>query len=211
MIFKDLGLSNHTLWADVNVCAESPEVYGLYANQRGLFNVEDSSTEIVFPVCNPNHTLSTTSLISLFHQLGNRLFSLPTQEDFIVLRNECEWKWCKNGYRVISHHNGATLFLPAAGWFDLKGEERFNKITARYDAGLISYTTLQRHLEYLEHSYHPGTGMHGLYLTRTCDTKWAPLGWTGGAFALQFDESSIAVKPVHRNCCLSVRLVAKRM
>jgi len=36
------------------------------------------------------------------------------------LREECSWQWTTrngvNGYLVTSDHNGATLFLPAAGY-----------------------------------------------------------------------------------------------
>ena len=211
MIFKDLGLSNKTLWADVNACAETPEEAGLYASQQGLFDVKAPGTEIAFPIYMQDRSVSTVTLTSLFQQLGNQLFSLPTREDFIVLRNECDWKWGKDGYRVISRRNGASIFLPAAGWFDPKGEERFNKIYARYNAGLIGHLEMERHCKTAKLNYQQGFGTLGRYLTRTCDTKWAPLGWTGGAFALHFGESGVAVKPTNRRSGLSVRLVAKKM
>jgi hypothetical protein len=211
MIFKDLGLSNKTLWADVNACAETPEKAGIFASQRGLFDVKAPGTETIFPIYMPDRSIKLVTLTSLFQQLGNQLFSLPTREDFIVLRNECDWKWRKDGYCVISRRNGASIFLPAAGWLDPKGEERFSKVYARYHAGLIDTREMERHCFIGNLNYHQGAGTFGRYLTRTCDTKWAPLGWTGGAFALHFSEAGVAVKPTNRGSGLSVRLVAKKM
>ena len=209
MIFKDLGLSNKTLWADVNACAEKSEAAGLYASQRDLFDVKAPGTETAFPFFAPDHAIELVTLTELFQQLGNQLFSLPTLEDFTVLRNECDWKWRKDGYRVISRHNGASIFLPAAGWFDSEGVERFNEIYARQNVGII--TSLKAHCLIAQRKYLQGSGILGRYLTRTCDNKWEPLGWTGGAYALHFSEAGIAVKTTNRSCGLSVRLVAKKM
>jgi hypothetical protein len=211
MIFKDLGLSNKTLWADVNACAETPEEAGLFASQRSLFDVNNSGAETVFPIHTPDNATSMVTLTSLFRQLGNQLLSLPTREDFIVLRNECDWKWRKNGYCVISRCNGESIFLPAAGWVDPKGGERFNKIYARFTAGLIGPSEMQRHCYAAHRNFRQAYGIQGRYLTRTCDTKWAPLGWTGGAYALHFSQAGISVKPANRGSFLSVRLVAKKM
>lgn len=42
---------------------------------------------------------------------GNKL---PTKEQFIELRNSCDWTWTGMGYKVVGS-NGNSIVLPAAG------------------------------------------------------------------------------------------------
>ena len=45
-------------------------------------------------------------------KFGNKL---PTKEQLEELKNECEWTWIGNGYKVTGP-NGNSIFLPAAGY-----------------------------------------------------------------------------------------------
>ncbi|MBO5672769.1 MAG: hypothetical protein J6S09_00600 [Paludibacteraceae bacterium] len=45
---------------------------------------------------------------------------LPTKEQLEELKNECEWTWTGNGYKVIGS-NGESIMLPAAGYRDCSG------------------------------------------------------------------------------------------
>ena len=44
-------------------------------------------------------------------RFGNKL---PTVQQIEELKNECEWTWTGNGYKVTGP-NGNSIFLPAAG------------------------------------------------------------------------------------------------
>ena len=41
--------------------------------------------------------------------------ALPTREQFVELKNSCQWKWQDGGYKVTGS-NGKSIFLPAAGF-----------------------------------------------------------------------------------------------
>lgn len=45
--------------------------------------------------------------------------NVPTKEQFKELIDECEWTWKGNGYEVVGM-NGNSIFLPAAGYRDVK-------------------------------------------------------------------------------------------
>ena len=50
-------------------------------------------------------------------KFGNKL---PTKEQLEELKNECEWTWTGNGYKVTGP-NGESITLPAAGYRDCYG------------------------------------------------------------------------------------------
>ena len=45
---------------------------------------------------------------------------MPTDAEWMELKNNCTWTWTTqngiNGYKVTSNKNGASIFLPAAGY-----------------------------------------------------------------------------------------------
>ncbi|MBR0072444.1 MAG: hypothetical protein IJP95_01275 [Bacteroidales bacterium] len=45
---------------------------------------------------------------------------LPTKEQFMELRNECDWTWAGMGYKIVGS-NGKSITLPAAGVRDPGG------------------------------------------------------------------------------------------
>ena len=47
--------------------------------------------------------------------------SLPSQEQWMELRNECDWTWSRKGYKVVGP-NGNYIVLPAAGYRDCNGD-----------------------------------------------------------------------------------------
>ena len=51
-------------------------------------------------------------------RFGNKL---PTKEQFEELKNECEWTWLGNGYKVTGP-NGESIILPAAGYRGYYGD-----------------------------------------------------------------------------------------
>ena len=53
-------------------------------------------------------------------QFGDKL---PTKEQLEELKNECEWTWLGNGYKVTGP-NGESITLPAAGYRYCNGDVR---------------------------------------------------------------------------------------
>lgn len=47
--------------------------------------------------------------------------SVPSQEQWMELRNECDWIWSGMGYKVVGP-NGNYITLPAAGGRDCSGD-----------------------------------------------------------------------------------------
>ena len=138
--YVDLGLTSGTLWATMNVGANSPEEYGDYFawgettpkdvykwdnyqwsngtrfnklikyctnSNYGYNGFVDDKTEL-----EPEDDAATANWGSQW--------CMPTEEQLDELIAECNWQWTTrngvNGSLVTSKHNGATLFLPAAGY-----------------------------------------------------------------------------------------------
>ncbi len=72
-------------WATCNVGANSPEGYG------GYYTFDDAQ------------------------KLGGGRGRVPTYEELAELKNNCDWTWTVNGYKVTSKKNGNSIFLPATG------------------------------------------------------------------------------------------------
>lgn len=57
-------------------------------------------------------------------------YSIPTNEQWMELVNECEWEWIGMGYRIVGR-NGNSITLPAEGFRDKK--MLINRIGTRGD------------------------------------------------------------------------------
>ena len=138
--YVDLGLPSGTLWATMNIGANSPADYGYYfawgetasksaykwANYQwcnggdgrdltkyctksnyGYNGFVDNKTEL-----DPEDDAATVNWGSEWR--------MPTKEQLDELRSQCTRQWISsngvNGYLLTSKNNGASLFLPAAGY-----------------------------------------------------------------------------------------------
>ena len=136
--YVDMGLPSGTLWATMNIGASSPEDYGDYFawGETTPKNYYDWST---YQWCNGSYnTLTKYCTSSSYGYNGftdgkteldseddaatanwGSEWCMPTKAQQDELRAECTWQWTTrngvNGYLVTSNHNGASLFLPAAG------------------------------------------------------------------------------------------------
>lgn len=72
------------------------------------------SSGTLWKTSNENVVLSYGSAVNSFGS------SLPTMEQWMELRNECQWTWSGMGY-VIKGPNGEILRLPAASTKDCDG------------------------------------------------------------------------------------------
>jgi hypothetical protein len=134
----DLGLPSGTLWATMNVGATKPEEYGDYfawgeTEPKSIYNWSS------YKWCNGSNR-TFTKYCTLAYYGDNDLvdgkteldpeddaayinwgknWRTPTMNQIEELIDKCTWKLTTrnavNGY-LVTGPNGASLFLPAAGW-----------------------------------------------------------------------------------------------
>ena len=132
--YVDLGLPSGTMWATMNVGANSPEGYGDYY-AWGETTTKSTYEWGNYKLCNGYYitkycTDSYYGIVDNKTELGlvddaayvNRGgdWRMPTKEEQDELRNECAWVWTTlngvYGYKVTSKVNDNSIFLPAAGY-----------------------------------------------------------------------------------------------
>jgi len=139
----DLGLS--VCWASHNIGASRPEDFGWYL-AWGEFSEKDKYTFETYKYWAGEGTQSTIDIGSnisgtqydMAKNLWKGEWRLPTEEEAMELRNECDWRWDKVhgvvGARVTGP-NGNSIFLPAAG----EDKGRYGAGTAgKYWTGALS-------------------------------------------------------------------------
>ena len=138
--YVDLGLPSGTLWATMNIGAETPEDYGDY------FAWGETTPKDVYKWDNYQWS-NGTRFNKLIKYCTNSSYGyngfvddktelepeddaatanwgshwcMPTEEQLDELIAECNWHWTTrngiNGNLVTSKHNGASIFLPAGGY-----------------------------------------------------------------------------------------------
>lgn len=139
----DLGLPSGVLWATFNVGASAPEEFGdFYAwgevTTKEIYNYENYTRD--------NYGYGKDGVLTPEHDVAHVKWGgewrMPTRTELIELYKKCTWEWTTlnnvNGYKVISKSNGASIFLPAAGYsFEgklLEVNEGGNYWTSSYDS-----------------------------------------------------------------------------
>lgn len=141
--YVDLGLPSGTLWATMNIGANSPEDFGDYF-AWGETEPKDYYDWDTYKWCNGSYT-SMTKYCTL-SEYGNNglidnkteldpeddaayvnwgsLWRMPSKAQIDELNLECTWRWTqRNGVNglLVTGTNGNSMFLPAAGgrWYEL--------------------------------------------------------------------------------------------
>ena len=134
----DLGLPSGLKWASFNVGASKPEEYGDYF-AWGETVTKTNYSWSTYKWCNgTSNTLTKYNSIASNGTIDNKFlleetddvanvklggkWRMPTDAEWKELQDNCSWIWTtKNSIRgrlVTSNKNGASIFLPAAGyWF----------------------------------------------------------------------------------------------
>lgn len=136
----DLGLS--VRWATCNLGAISPEDNGKYfawgeISPKTSFDYNnykyfDSKNTRITKYCNQkkyalkrnvdNQTILDVNDDAASANIGGN-WRMPTREEFEELIEKCDWIWTtrnkKNGFKIISRYTGHSIFLPAAGRYDV--------------------------------------------------------------------------------------------
>ena len=138
----DLGLS--VKWATCNVGASSPSDYGNYyawgevRTKSEYWDSNCATYEKSMGDISGNSTYDAAR-----YNWGGK-WRLPTKAECQELVGNCTWTWTSqgghNGYKVTSKKNGASIFLPAAGWrygssLDGAGELGYYWSSTPYESG----------------------------------------------------------------------------
>ncbi len=139
--YVDLGLPSGTLWATMNIGANAPEEYGnyyawgetepkeRYAWDNYKWNNGNRFNKLTKYCNNSSYGFEgfTDGLTELEPEDDaatvnwGQEWRMPTDAQLNELLTQCNWLWTTsngvNGYLLTSKTNGATMFLPAAGYF----------------------------------------------------------------------------------------------
>lgn len=131
---KYVDLGLSVLWADCNIGANTPEEFGNYYKWDEI----------------------------------PKMYKIPTLEQYKELINNCNWKWAiqngVSGYKLTSHKNGNSIFLPAAGhryYNDACGKDNYgfywssSPNTNYKDSAYYLYFDLSQ-VDYGSNCYHMG-------------------------------------------------------
>ncbi len=117
--YVDLGLPSGIKWATCNVGASSPEEYGYYAwGETSTKSDYSSSTSSTYG--KDMSDIGGNARYDVARKQWGGSWRMPTKKEFQELIDNCTWEWTTqnnvNGYSVTSKSNGASIFLPAAGY-----------------------------------------------------------------------------------------------
>ena len=140
--YVDLGLPSGTLWATMNVGADSPEEYGDYfawGETEGYNSGKTTFNWSTYKWCNGSDNTMTKYCTNSSYGYNNFTdgktvldadddaaranwggdWRMPTKAEFLELINNTENEWTTQnnvaGYKFTSKTNGNSIFLPAAG------------------------------------------------------------------------------------------------
>lgn len=134
----DLGLS--VKWACCNVGAHSPEEYGNYYRYGDLkeMGVEYDHSNDSEDYIHPNSDISATGYDVAYTKWGNG-WRMPTRAELQELIDSCSWKRVMINDvegQIVTGPNGNSIFLPAAGYRGLLGDE-FRGVCGYYWSGTL--------------------------------------------------------------------------
>ena len=114
----DLGLS--VKWATCNVGASKPSDYGNHYAWGEVRTKSEYTEENSLTYEKSMGDISCNSTYDAARYNWGGKWRLPTKAECQELVHNCTWTWTSqgghNGYKVTSKKNGASIFLPAAGW-----------------------------------------------------------------------------------------------
>ena len=130
VLYVDMGLPGHTLWATHNIGATTPAMRGDYyawgeTESKNTYNINTYD-----PLHNGTGTYDNldTNIAGTQYDVARvkwgGAWRMPTRDDLNQLNdnNNCQWTWTtingQNGHLITSKVNGNTIFLPAAGYRD---------------------------------------------------------------------------------------------
>lgn len=145
--YVDLGLPSGTLWATMNVGANSPTDYGNYY-AFGEIETKSEYTTSNYKWSDGRKYASTSELDAeddVAYVLWGGSWKIPNATIVNELINNCTWTWETvngiNGYTISNNNN--SIFLPAAGYAGMSGGQ-----SGRYRTSTAGSTTYSRNLAF---------------------------------------------------------------
>lgn len=119
--YVDLGLPSGTLWATMNIGAESPEQYGTYfawgeTSQKTNYSY-DAYTSIDVAELPANKDAATVNWGELWQMPCREQIQELVDEEGLYVTKQWTTQNGVNGWKITSKSNGNSIFLPAAGLF----------------------------------------------------------------------------------------------
>ena len=166
----DLGLPSGLKWATCHVGASSPKGYGNYyawgeTSTKSSYTYDNSTTNV-----KEMSDIGGNATYDVARNQWGSSWRLPTHAEFQELIDNCTWEWTTqsgvNGYKVTGKVNGASIFLPAAGYRDGTSPIYAGSRAAYWSSTpLASDMYLSYHLTF--HGGYYGTGSVVRYMGRT--------------------------------------------
>ncbi len=119
--YVDLGLPSGTLWATMNIGAESPEQYGTYfawgeTSQKTNYSY-DAYTSIDVAELPADKDAATVNWGELWQMPCREQIQELVDEEGLYVTKQWTTQNGVNGWKITSKSNGNSIFLPAAGLF----------------------------------------------------------------------------------------------
>ena len=119
--YVDLGLPSGTLWATMNIGAESPEQYGTYfawgeTSQKTNYSY-DAYTSIDVAELPADKDAATVNWGELWQMPCREQIQELVDEEGLYVTKLWTTQNGVNGWKITSKSNGNSIFLPAAGLF----------------------------------------------------------------------------------------------
>ena len=176
--YVDLGFSSGIKWATCNVGANSPEEYGEYfawgeittkKNYNwGTYKYCNGSSSTLTKYCtNSNYGIvDDKTILDLEDDVASvRMggeWRMPTRIEQEELLNNCTWEWTEengvDGYRVTSHINSNSIFLPAAGYHNANRIKNGNYWSSSVDSSCAYYLNFNEEGDIREYIYNRSFG-----------------------------------------------------
>ena len=200
----DLGLPSHTLWANMNVGASTPQEYGNYYAWGETATKSDYSEVTyqhrkngIYADLGQSWNIAGTNYDAVHVNLGNA-WVMPTSTQLNELRTECSWSWTTQenvtGYKVTGP-NGKSIFLPNAGFRG--GTTLYYDNYYDSDAGHVGGCYMSSNQSDSKSSYIPTVSWCRGYSSNTryflSGNDYAPFWWDGAATVRYFGRTIRAV------------------
>ena len=173
--FIDLGLPSGKLWAETNIGAETATDYGNY------YAWGETATKTNYSFTGDYYKYGTLSNVTKYNTSDKKTelenaddaayknwgsyCTMPTEEDFNELLNNCDWTWGSRenasgttvyGYTVTSKQYGNSIFLPAAGYYNSTTLNKAGETSYYWSKKLGSDVRTARRISLTQSAYNMG-------------------------------------------------------
>lgn len=171
--YIDLGLPSGTLWATMNLGANSPEKVGNYYTWEGISIYESNTCNCgAYSIRTDNRTILELS-DDRAYQIWGENWRIPTQQELNELITNCNWEWTVlnnvNGYKVSSKTNSNSIFLPITGSISQGSSQVSGQSSGFYWSSSIDLLTYGQDYPFM--LFFGSSNIKLSYTSQRCDRK----------------------------------------